>query len=130
MNGEPKKEFQQRKIKQLPKRLIWTIGVISLIKLIALSNNTVLAQSRSYCEQYARDYARRNSRSHTLRGAAGGAATGALFGAIFGDAGKGAGIGAIVGTLEGSSRESSDYQRLYYLAYDDCMRGRGRPRRY
>ena len=125
---ELKKSLQRRKIKQLPKRLILTISVIGLVKLIGLSSDAVLAQSPSYCEEYARDYAKRNTRDHTLRGAAGGAAGGALFGAVLGDAGAGAGVGAIIGGLEGGSRESSDYQNLYNLAYDDCMRGQTRPR--
>ncbi len=128
--GVEKKSLQQRKIKQLPKRLILTISVIGLVKIIGLSSDPVLAQSRSSCEEYARDYARRNTRSHTLSGAVEGAATGAVFGAIFGDAGKGAGVGAIVGGIEGGSRESSDYNYLYNLANDDCIRGRERPRRY
>ena len=120
----------RREIKQLPKRLILTISVIGLVKLIGLSGDMVLAQSRSECEEYARNYARRNARSHTLRGAAKGAATGALLGAIFDDAGTGAGIGAIVGVLEGDSRESSDYQYLYSIAYDDCIIGRVKPPSY
>jgi hypothetical protein len=114
------------KIKQMPNRLILVISVIGLVKLLGLSGDPVLAQSRSYCEEYARDYAKRNTRSQTLRGTARGAASGALIGTIFGDAGKGAGIGAIAGTIGGGSRESSDYQRLYNLAYDDCIRGRTR----
>ena len=122
------KSLQHRKTKQLAKRTILIIGAIGLVKLIGISSDIVLAQSRSQCEQYARDYAKRNSRSHTLRGAAGGAAGGAIIGAIFGKPGRGAGIGAIVGVLEGGSRESSDYQRLYYIAYDDCIRGRVRLR--
>ena len=118
--------MQQKKIKQLPKRLILTISALGLIKLIGLSSDTVLAQSRSYCKEYARNYAERNTRSHGLGGAAEGAATGALFGAILGDAGEGAALGAIVGGIEGSSRESSEYRRLYNIAYDDCIRGRTR----
>ena len=130
--GVGTKSLQQSNIKQLPKSLILTVGVISLVNIVDLSIHTVLAQSRSECEEYARNYAKRNSRDHTLRGVAGGAATGALFGAILGDAGAGAGVGAIVGGLEGGSRESSDYRSLYNLAYDDCIRGRTdrRNRRY
>ncbi len=129
--GVEKKSVQQGKIKQLPKRLILTISAISLVKFIFLSSETVLAQSRSYCEQYARNYAERNSRDETLRGAAGGAARGALFGAILGDAGAGAAVGAGVGAIRGSSRQSSDYNYLFNIAYDDCMRGRtGRDYRY
>ncbi len=128
--GVGTKSLQQSNIKHLPKSLILTVGVIILVNIVDFSRNTVLAQSRSECEEYARNYAKRNKRDHTLRGAAGGAATGALFGAIFDDAGTGAGVGAIVGGLEGSSRESSDYQRLYNLAYDDCIRGRTDQRDY
>ena len=84
------------------------------------------AQSVSYCEQYARDYARRNSQGQALRSTAEGAAGGAIFGAIAGDAGAGAGIGALIGGISGTSRESSDYNYLYRIAYDDCIRGRVR----
>ena len=127
--GVGTKSLQQSNIKHLPKSLILTVGVIILVNIVDFSRNTVLAQSRSECEEYARNYAKRNSRDHTMRGVVGGAAGGALFGAILGDAGAGAGIGAIVGGLEGGSRESSDYRSLYNLAYDDCIRGR-RDRRY
>ena len=125
-----KNSLQQRKIKQLPKKILLTIGAIGLVKLLGISGDIVLAQSRSQCEEYARDYAKRNSESQgtTLRGAARGAAGGALIGGIFGDAGKGAGIGALTGTLRGSSQKSSDYQRLYNIALDDCMSGRVSPR--
>ena len=123
------KRLQQSKIQQMLKSLILiNISVIALLNIILLPRKAVWAQSRSECEEYARDYAKRNSRNHTLRGAAGGAAGGALIGGIFGDAGKGAGIGAIVGGLGGSSKKSSDYQRLYNLAYDDCITGRVNPR--
>ena len=84
------------------------------------------AQSVSYCEQYARDYARRNSQGRALRDTARGAAGGAIFGAIAGDAGVGAGVGALIGGISGTSRESSDYDYLYRIAYDDCIRGRVR----
>ncbi len=118
------------KIKKLPKRIILTISVIGLVKLLGISGEITLAQSRSECEEYARDYAQRNSSNQgtTLRGAARGAAGGALIGGIFGDAGTGAGVGAIAGTLRGSSQKSDDYQRLHNIAYDDCMSGRVRPR--
>ncbi len=122
--------WEKKKIKQLTQKLMLIIGLISVVKIMGLSGDIVLAQSRSQCEEYARDYAKRNSNSQgtTLRGAARGAAGGALIGAIFGDAGKGAGIGALAGTLRGSSRKSSDYQRLYNIAYDDYRSGRVRPR--
>jgi hypothetical protein len=56
----------------------------------------------------------------------GGAATGAALGAIFDGgrgAGKGASIGAAVGAISGGARRIQSYDRLYDLAYADCMRG-------
>ena len=125
-----KKSLQQTKIKQLPKKIILAISVISLFKLLAIPGDVVLAQSRSECEEYARNYAKRNSSNQgtTLRGTATGAFGGAVIGGIFGDAALGAGLGALGGTVAGSSRKSKDYQNLYNIAYDDCRSGRVRPR--
>ena len=113
---------------KLPKELILRISAFGLLGLIGLSSELALAQyrrpSRTYCEQFARDYARRNSQGRALGEAATGAIGGAIIGGILGDAGTGAGIGALVGGIGGSSRESRDYNYLFNIAYDDCMRGR------
>ena len=125
-----KKSLQQTKTKQLPKKIILAISVISLIQILGIPIAPVLGQSRSECEEYARNYAKRNSSNQgtTLRGTARGAFGGAVIGGIFGDAALGAGLGALGGTVAGSSRKSKDYQNLYNIAYDDCRSGRVRPR--
>ena len=84
------------------------------------------AQSVSSCEQYARDYARRNSQGQALRSTGRGALGGAVIGGIAGDAGVGAGVGALVGGISGSARQSSDYDYLYRISYNDCINGRVR----
>ncbi len=124
------KSLQQTKIKQLPKKIILAISVISLLKLLVIPGDIVLAQSRSECEEYARNFAKRNSsnRGTTLRGTTTGAFAGGVIGGIFGDPLLGAGLGALGGTVAGSSRKSRDYQRLFNIAFDDCRSGRVRLR--
>ncbi len=119
---------KHRRIVQLPKGLVLTISVVSLLELMGSFSDIAFAQSRqpsrSYCEEYARNYARRNSQGQTLGGAVRGAAGGAIIGGIAGDAGIGAGIGAALGGIRGGARESSDYNHLFNIAFEDCMQGR------
>jgi outer membrane lipoprotein SlyB len=127
-NQQKNNTLKYRRIVQLPKGLVLTISVVGLLELRGLSSDIAYAQwrqpSRSYCEEYARNYARRNSQGQTLRGAARGAAGGAIIGGIFGDAGTGAAAGAVFGGIRGGRRQSSDYNYLYNIAFDDCMSGR------
>ena len=109
----------------------WVTASFSVAIPIGLSLSCLLvapasAQSVSSCEQYAREYARRNSQGRALRDTGRGAAGGAIFGAIAGDALAGAAIGAAVGGISGSVSESSDYDYLYRVAYNDCISGRVR----
>ncbi|MGK7908910.1 MAG: glycine zipper family protein [Synechococcus sp.] len=115
-------------IKRSPRRVVrnFAIAIPFGLGLACLFVTQASAQSVSYCEQYARDYARRNSQGQALRSTGRGAAGGAIFGAIAGDAGTGAGIGALVGGITGTARQSSDYDYLYRIAYNDCINGRVR----
>lgn len=79
------------------------------------------------CDRFARDYAENSSRrGQVLGGAAKGSLLGAGIGAIAGGAGTGAAIGAIVGVVGGGARRSSTAERMYSVAYQDCMAGRAR----
>jgi uncharacterized protein YcfJ len=85
------------------------------------------APSAIACDRFARNYAENNSRQgQVLGGAAKGSLLGAGIGAIAGGAGTGAAIGAVVGVLGGGARRSSTSERMYSVAYQDCMAGRVR----
>jgi len=99
------------------------------IALSAFSMSWSFAQSSRpsaiSCDRFARDYAEGASRQgQVLGGAARGSLLGAGIGAIAGGAGTGAAIGAVVGVIGGGARRSSTAERMYTLAYQDCMAGR------
>jgi hypothetical protein len=82
--------------------------------------------SKTYCENFARDYADRKVNGQPLNKAGEGAALGALIGGIasgWRGARTGAAVGAGVGAVGGGIRQSSERDRLYKSAYEDCLRG-------
>ena len=83
------------------------------------------AQSHGRCDAYARDYAQRATRTgnNVVGGAVGGAVVGGVIGSVTGSWGKGAAIGSGVGAIAGAGKSSSDWNRNYRHAYDDCMAG-------
>jgi len=113
----------------IPKQLAFVgvcgiaLGMLSLTMSYAQSSRP----SAVSCDRYARDYAENSSRrGQMLGGAAKGSLLGAGIGAIAGGAGTGAAIGAIVGVVGGGARRSSTAERMYSVAYQDCMAGRAR----
>lgn len=73
-----------------------------------------------------------NARSTAVAGAVTGAALGAVAGAALGDSSRAAGMGAGAGLLMGAAagnnnavRSSSQLQRRYDLAYEQCMYAKG-----
>lgn len=81
--------------------------------------------SATYCHTFASDFAQNRASGGVIGGALGGAAGGALIGSIFGGrgAGQGAAAGAVFGGMRGGSSQSSERDRIYRLAFDDCMNG-------
>jgi hypothetical protein len=105
------------------------IVILTAASLVTGPSNLVDAQGRSgtACDSYARDYASQASRrGQVLGGGAKGSLLGAGFGAIAGSAGAGAAVGAIVGGIGGGARRRADAERMYDLAFQDCMAGRVR----
>ncbi|PTW58736.1 outer membrane protein with glycine zipper [Breoghania corrubedonensis] len=98
---------------------------------LAVMTADASAQSHRRCDAYARDYANRATRTgnNVVGGAVGGAVVGGVIGSVTGSWGKGAAIGSGVGAIAGAGKSSSDWNRNYRYAYDDCMRGarRGPP---
>jgi hypothetical protein len=96
----------------------------------ALTERSVAQQqapSAIMCDSFARDYAANASRRGQVLGAgAGGSLIGLGLGALAGASGVGAAIGATVGLIGGGAKRQSDAQRLYGVAYQDCMAGRVR----
>jgi YMGG-like Gly-zipper len=88
-------------------------------------------QDESYCEQYAGDRASgkvKEADSEELKRGVVGAALGAGIGALAGNT-KGAliggGIGAVLGSASGSGWDQAHVQRVYDIAYAQCMKARG-----
>ena len=110
---------------------IKTIACSLLLLTMPTMNSVSSAQasrpSSKVCDSYARDYAHNGSRQGQVlgRGAAG-SLLGAGIGAIAGAAGVGAAVGAGIGMISGGAKRQSDAQRLYTVAYQDCMAGRVR----
>jgi len=105
------------------------IAPILAILLTIASNSHVVAQnsgrSAIACDAFARDYAANASRrGQVLGGAATGSLLGLGIGALAGASGVGAAVGATVGFIGGGARRHSDAQRMYNVAYQDCMAGR------
>jgi hypothetical protein len=82
--------------------------------------------------QEAIDSANRKAVAKGIFGAILGTATGAVLGSAFGNAGQGSGIGAAAGILGGSAagtnssaRSNYEFQRLYDIAYTQCMSAKG-----
>jgi hypothetical protein len=83
------------------------------------------APSAISCDSYARDYAASASRQgQVLGGAAKGSLLGLGIGAIAGASGVGAAVGATIGAIGGGARRQATSQRMYDVAYQDCMAGR------
>jgi hypothetical protein len=85
------------------------------------------APSAMSCDSYARNYSASASRQgQVLGGAAKGSLLGLGIGAIAGASGVGAAVGATVGAIGGGARRQATAQRMYDVAYQDCMAGRAR----
>ena len=77
------------------------------------------------CDNYARNYANNASRQGQVVGrAAAGGLVGLGLGAIAGASGVGAAVGATVGAIGGGARRQQTANRMYEVAYQDCMAGR------
>ena len=100
-------------------------GLMTLAVTADVSRAQSSRPSAIACDSFARNYAENNSRrGQVLGGAAKGSLLGAGIGAIAGGAGTGAAIGAVVGVMGGGARRSGTADRMYTLAYQDCMAGR------
>ena len=109
--------------------LNWLISTVLSLLLMAALETASTAQSTSpsaiMCDSFARDYAANTSRQgQVLGGAAKGSLLGLGIGALAGASGVGAAIGATVGAIGGGTRRQSTGQRMYEVAYQDCMAGR------
>ena len=79
-------------------------------------------RAADYCTTVARDYAYKASRQgQVLRGGALGSLVGLGIGSIGGAAGTGAAIGAGIGLIGGGIKRSSDADRIFVEAYDECI---------
>lgn len=77
------------------------------------------------CDNFARDYATNSSRrGQVLGGSAAGGLVGLGLGAIAGASGVGAAVGATIGAIGGGAKRQATAQRMYEVAYQDCMAGR------
>jgi outer membrane lipoprotein SlyB len=100
-------------------------GFMTPLAVMNVSHAQSSRPSAIACDGFARNYAENNSRrGQVLGGAAKGSLLGAGIGAIAGGAGTGAAIGAVVGVIGGGARRSGTSDRMYTLAYQDCMAGR------
>jgi uncharacterized protein YcfJ len=111
---------------------VLTLGFATSISLIGqftfLITPSLARNSSSYCHNYADEQARRQT-GGMISGGAVGAGTGALIGGVFGGgrgASRGAQTGAIVGGINGHHRQQQERDRIYWRAYDDCMRRNSR----
>ena len=88
------------------------------------------AQSlHAYCDNYAYNEARNRGRGRVLGGAAAGAAAGAIIGGILGGgrgAAIGAGAGAASGSVGGAASKRIRRDRVYQIAYQDCINANSR----
>jgi len=102
-------------------------ALVATTLLLGLVETASAAPSAVACDAYARDYAARASRQgQVLGGAAVGSLLGLGIGALAGASGVGAAVGATVGAIGGGARRHSTAQRMYDVAYQDCMAGRVR----
>ncbi|NJL82993.1 MAG: hypothetical protein HC890_08615 [Chloroflexaceae bacterium] len=104
------------------------VTALSLGALLLPLSPVVLAQpTATYCDRVARDYARSRSSGGPAFGAGTGAIGGGVIGAIAGgslrNATRGAAAGAAVGSLAGTATQGAERDRLYELAFNDCMNG-------
>jgi hypothetical protein len=88
-------------------------------------------QDEDYCEQYAGDRASgkvKEANDEELKRGVVGAALGAGIGALAGNT-KGAliggGLGAVLGSASGAGYDQHRVQRVYDIAYAQCMKARG-----
>jgi hypothetical protein len=103
------------------------IVVFSAGLLFSFIETASSAPSAMSCDSYARNYAASASRQgQVLGGAAKGSLLGLGIGAIAGASGVGAAVGATVGAIGGGARRQATSQRMYDVAYQDCMAGRTR----
>jgi hypothetical protein len=101
--------------------------LLSASLLLGLMQPASSAPSAMSCDSYARNYAASASRQgQVLGGAAKGSLLGLGIGAIAGASGVGAAVGATVGAIGGGARRQATAQRMYDVAYQDCMAGRAR----
>jgi hypothetical protein len=111
--------------------------VIPLCGLLLLAAATKIADAQAsrpasqpsaiVCDSFARDYANNASRQgQVFGGAAKGSLIGLGLGAIAGASGVGAAVGATVGLIGGGARRHQTADRMYTVAYQDCMAGRVR----
>lgn len=108
-----------------------TIAPLCGLALLAAATGLAGAQgarpSATLCDSYARDYANTHSRQgQVLGGMAGGSLIGLGLGAIAGASGVGAAVGATIGMIGGGAKRSQTADRMYQVAYMDCMAGRVR----
>ena len=102
-------------------------AVLSALLLFSFIETARTAPSAMSCDSFARDYAANASRQgQVLGGAAKGSLLGLGIGAIAGASGVGAAVGATVGAIGGGARRQATAQRMYDVAYQDCMAGRTR----
>jgi hypothetical protein len=101
--------------------------LVSACLLLGFVGTASAAPSAVACDSYARDYAATASRQgQVLGGAARGSLLGLGIGALAGASGVGAAVGATVGAIGGGARRQNTAQRMYDVAYQDCMAGRTR----
>ena len=102
-------------------------AVLSAGLLLSFIEAVNSAPSAMSCDSFARNYAASASRQgQVLGGAAKGSLLGLGIGAIAGASGVGAAVGATVGAIGGGARRQATAQRMYEVAYQDCMAGRTR----
>src|ERR1700749_3195669 len=88
-------------------------------------------QDEAYCENYASNRASgkvKQANDSELRNGVVGAALGAGIGALAGNTNGaliGGGIGAVLGSASGAGYDQAHVQRVYDIAYAQCMQARG-----
>ena len=102
-------------------------ALLSASLLLGFVDTSSSAPSAMACDSYARNYSASASRQgQVLGGAAKGSLLGLGIGAIAGASGVGAAVGATIGAIGGGARRQATAQRMYDVAYQDCMAGRTR----